>query len=70
MQLYTYDGPVLVFKQIVANHWKASTHAVSEEKARCNLAYQFATQTGRVPRTKISLPGEIKCMNNGGIKNA
>jgi hypothetical protein len=59
MKLYSYDGPVLEFDRIVANHWKASTLAESEEKARCNLAYQFKQQTGRVPRSKITVPGKL-----------
>lgn len=59
MALYSYDGPVLEFDKIVANHWRAQTYAVSEAKARANLAYQFKLETGRVPRTKIALPGKI-----------
>lgn len=59
MTLYTYDGPVLEFDKIVSNHWKGQTYAVSEAKARCNLAYQFKREYGRIPRSKITLPGKI-----------
>ena len=59
MTLYLYDGPVMEFDKIVANHWQAQTYAVSEAKARTNLAFQFKIETGRVPRTKITLPGKI-----------
>lgn len=59
MALYSYDGPVFEFDRIVANHWKAQTYAVSEAKARANLAFQFKRDTGRVPRSKITLPGKI-----------
>jgi hypothetical protein len=59
MALYSYDGPVLEFDRIVANHWKGQTYAVSEAKARNNLAFQFKRDTGRVPRSKITLPGKI-----------
>ena len=59
MVLYSYNGPVLEFDRIVANHWKAQTYATSEAKARTNLAFQFKKITGRVPRTKITLPGKI-----------
>lgn len=59
MKLYSYDGPVLEFDRIIANHWKASTRAESEKKARCNLAYKFKMETGRVPRTKITVPGKL-----------
>ena len=59
MTLYSYEGPVLEFDKIVAGCWKAQTHAVSEAKARTNMAFQFKRETGRVPRTKITLPGKI-----------
>ena len=59
MALYSYNGPVLEFDKIVANRWQAQTYAVSESKARSNLAFQFKRDTGRVPRTKITLLGKI-----------
>lgn len=59
MALYSYNGPVLEFDRIVANRWQAQTHAPSEAKARTNLAYQFKKENGRVPRSKITLPGKI-----------
>ena len=59
MNLYAYNGPVLEFDRIVADHWIASTRAESEKKARCNLAYQFKMQSGRVPRCKITIPGKL-----------
>ena len=58
-KLYSYDGPVLEFDRIIDDHWKASTLAVSEDKARCNLAHQYKQQTGRVPRSKITVPGRL-----------
>lgn len=60
MKQYSYDGPVMAFGICVTNHWEASTYAVSEDKARNNLAYQYKKQTNKVPSTKISLPGKIK----------
>ena len=59
MKLYSYDGPVLEFDRIIANHWKASTRAESEKKARCNLAYQFKLQHGKIPRSRIAIPGKL-----------
>lgn len=56
---YTYNGPVLEFDRVIADHWNASTRAESEKKARCNLAYQFKMQSGRTPRAKITIPGKI-----------
>lgn len=59
MNLYTYNGPVLEFDRIVADHWVASTRATTEKKARSNLAYQFKMQNGRSAQSKITVPGKI-----------
>ena len=59
MKTYFYDGPVLEFNKVIANHWTASTRAVSEKKARCNLAYQFKMENGRIAPSKISIPGKL-----------
>lgn len=57
---YSYDGPVLEFDRVVADNWYSTTVAPSEQKARCNLSYQFKKQFGKVPATKITLPGKIR----------
>ena len=59
MALYSYNGPVLEFDRCIVNRWKGQTYAASESKARSNLAFQFKRETGRLPRTKITLPGKI-----------
>lgn len=59
MTLYSYAGPVLEFDKIVTNNWRGQTYAVSEAKARNNLAYQFKREYGKVARSKITLPGKI-----------
>lgn len=59
MNQYSYDGPVLIFGRCVANHWKASTFAVSERKARTNLAYQFKKKNNALPSAKVELPGKV-----------
>lgn len=59
MGLYTYKGPVLEFGRCIENNWFGETYAVSEKKARNNLAYQYKVITGRLPRTKIYLPGTL-----------
>ena len=59
MALYSYSGPVLEFDKIVTNHWEAQTIATSESKARSNLTFQFKKINGKVPQTKITLPGKI-----------
>lgn len=59
MNKYIYEGPVKEFDNIIRHCWFGSTMAVSERKARSNLAYQFKRQHGRTANTKISLPGEL-----------
>lgn len=59
MNRYTYDGPVMEFDVCVAHNWKASTYAVSEKKAKSNLAYQFKKKNNKVPNTQIRLPGNL-----------
>lgn len=57
---YYYDGPVLEFNRVIAEHWTGSTYAPTKERARSNLAYQFKKQYNRVPASKITLPGNIE----------
>ena len=59
MPLYSYNGPVLEFDRCITDRWKGQTYATSEAKARVNHAYQFKINNGRVPQTKITLPGKI-----------
>lgn len=59
MKVYYYNGPVLEFDRIVATRWKASTYAPSEKKARSNLTYRFKKENGKVPQSKITLPGKL-----------
>lgn len=59
MQHYCYDGPVMEFDRIIDNHWRSETYAVSEKQARNNFAYQYKRLTGRVAKSKITIPGKI-----------
>lgn len=59
---YVYDGPVLEFDRVVSEHWRATTFAPSERKARSNLTYQFKKQFGKDPATKITLAGDIRLL--------
>lgn len=59
MELYSYDGPVMEFERIIAERWTGTTYAVSPNKARSNLAFQFKKQYNKVASTKITLPGKI-----------
>ena len=44
MNQYAYDGPVMEFDTCVADRWKGSTYAVSENKARTT---EFRVQESR-----------------------
>lgn len=59
MTLYSYNGPVFEFDRIVDNRWRGQTVAATEARARSNLAYQYKRETGRAPRSKITLPGKL-----------
>lgn len=56
---YSYNGPVMEFGRCVADHYKATTYAPSEAKARANLAYRYKQETGKIARTKVELPGKL-----------
>lgn len=59
-QLYSYRGPVKAFGVTICDCWEGSTYAVSEGRARTNLAYQYKKQTGRTADVQITLPGKIE----------
>ena len=60
MNRYSYSGPVMEFDRCVSDNWKGTTYAVSEKKAKSNLAYQFKKQNNRIAATRMSLPGKLK----------
>lgn len=41
MNEYLYEGPVLQFDEVIDRHYKATTWAISEKKARSNLTYRW-----------------------------
>jgi hypothetical protein len=59
MNVYSYEGPVMRFETCVHDKWKGTTQAVSEAKAKNNLAFRFKQEFGLVPNTKITLPGKL-----------
>lgn len=59
MSKYTYTGPVMSFNKCVANVWHGETYAVSAEKARNNLAFQFRQENNMAPRTVVTLPNKV-----------
>ena len=56
---YSYNGPVVVFGRCVEDHYKASTYATSEAKARSNISFQYKRDVGKVASTKVELPGKL-----------
>lgn len=59
MERYKYSGPVKAFDRTVNDNWTGETMAVSEEKARSNLAFRYKKETGRAASSKITLPGKL-----------
>ena len=59
MNRYVYDGPVMEFDTCVTRRRKASTYAVSEKKAKSNLAYRFKKANNKPTNLKITLPGKV-----------
>lgn len=58
--IYVYEGPVCEFGRCVQNNWVGKTIAVSEKKAKSNLAFQWKIQNNRTENSRVELPGEIK----------
>ncbi len=59
MNEYTYEGAVIVYGRCDVAKWKASTRAISQEKAISNLKHQFRKMRNMAPYTKLVLPGKI-----------
>lgn len=57
--VYYYEGPVLMFGNVVQNKWHGETTAVSIGKARSNLIYQWKIANGKTAGSKVELPGKI-----------
>ena len=57
--LYSYSGAVYYFDTLIFRNWEGTTYAVSEKKARNNLAYQFKTKNGYVGSVRITLPDKV-----------
>lgn len=58
---FTYNGPVKSFDDILTSRWKAETNALSEARARSNLAYRYKKEHGLSESTKITLTGPLTC---------
>lgn len=60
MNKYIYKGPIKKFDAVVETNWTGTTYAISETKARSNLAYQYKKNNNLVARTRVLLPGKIE----------
>lgn len=57
---YTFVGCVLNnFGKPIAWNYKAETTAVSEKKAKANIAYNFKKKNGLAANAKITLDGKL-----------
>lgn len=59
MNYYIYKGPVFEFERLIERNWYGKTKAVSPAKAKSNLIYQYKRSAGKLPKSKIDLPGEL-----------
>lgn len=59
MNEYIYSGPVTEYGKVVMNQFEATTMAVSEAKAKSNLAYQYKKKYNRTKTAKVGLPGKL-----------
>ncbi len=59
MARYIYEGPVKLFGQIVQRNWVGETMAVSEAKARSNLAYRWKREHKKTAASAVTLPGKL-----------
>lgn len=57
--IYLYDGPIMHYNKLVSNRWVGETRAISENKARSNLQYQFKKDNNMMAATKITLAGKV-----------
>lgn len=67
--LYSYCGAVTSFGTILSNRWTGHTCAVSEEKARNNLAFRSEAD-GLVLAVPVSLPGKVERQKVSGGKQS
>lgn len=67
MNLYLYDGPVKIFDNYASYRWVGSTRAISDKKAKSNLAYQYKKEHNLTADAKVELPGKLTVNNDIAI---
>lgn len=58
-KLYTYNDGVAMFGRIVEPNFSAETYAVSPERARSNILYQFKKANGYTTSANLTLTGKV-----------
>lgn len=66
MKRYSYNGPVMEFERCVDSRWCGETVAPTEKKAKSNLAFQWKKLNNRTAACKITLPGKLDVIEQGG----
>ena len=57
---YIYRGPVMEFGKLVQEKYEAMTVAISPAKAKSNIIFQWKQKNGRLPGSKVTLPGKVE----------
>ena len=55
VQKFEYDGPILSYDKVICEKWKATTFAISKNKAINNLKFQANKHLGRTKNNKLTL---------------
>lgn len=59
MNLYRYDGVVTQFGKII-DRFTQCTQAVSEARAKANIAFTYKKKNNLMPNAKIELPDSLE----------
>ncbi len=56
---FRYDGAVMVFDRMAESRFRAETFAVTPEKARNNIAFQYRMKANIAGHVPVTLPGKL-----------
>ncbi len=57
---YRYNGGVMIYDRVVADHFKAETWAVSPKKAANNIVFQYKKKCNVAPHIPVRLTSDIR----------
>lgn len=64
INVYTYEGPVVLSGKVIMDKWTAKTTAKTQKKAISNLKWRFKSVFGNLAMpisiSRLSLPGKLK----------